>query len=283
VTSSGSPAGPGGSPAAARDGIADYQFIRMLGAGNHGVYYLARRPERLGPGAELVAVKVLSGLSSQDTFRRATRELAAFAAVSSPDLVTLYDAGQQGEELYYSMEYFPGGSLGDPAQPAARQAALSAVAGAARAAHALHEAGIAHNDIKPGNVMLPDDGGGKLADLGLSRVLTPGMTVSGLGSTASVEYLDPAVLRGAAPSRASDIFALGATLHWALAGEGLYGELPADNALVAMRRVLSRQPVVSGALDPAARDLVSEAISEDPARRPPTAQALAGRVAALAA
>jgi len=217
VITSGSPAGSGGGPAAARDGIADYQFIRMLGAGNHGVYYLASRPERLGPGAELVAVKVLSGVSSQDTFRRATRELAAFAAVSSPDLVTLYDAGQQGEELYYSMEYFPSGSLAEPAQPAPRQAALSAVAGAARAAHALHEAGIAHNDIKPGNVMLPDDGGGKLADLGLSRVLTPGMTVSGLGSTASVEYLDPAVLRGAAPSRASDIFALGATLHRALA------------------------------------------------------------------
>jgi eukaryotic-like serine/threonine-protein kinase len=283
VISSGSPAGSGGGPAAARDGIADYQFIRMLGAGNHGVYYLAGRPERLGPGAELVAVKVLSGASSQDTFRRATRELAAFAAVSSPDLVTLYDAGQQGEELYYSMEYFPGGSLADPAQPPPDQAALAAVAGAARAAHALHEAGIVHNDIKPGNVMLPEEGGGKLADLGLSRVLTPGMTVSGLGSTASVEYLDPAVLRGQAPSRASDIFALGATLHRALAGEGLYGELPGDNALVAMRRVLSRQPVVSGTLDPAARDLVSDAISEDSARRPVTAQELAGRVEALAA
>src|SRR6185437_7377668 len=128
------------------------------------------------------AVKVLSGASSQDTFRRATRELAAFAAVSSPDLVTLFDAGQQGDELYYSMEYFPGGSLAAPQQPPPREVVLSAMAGAARAAHALHEAGLAHNDIKPGNVMLPADGGGKLADLGLSRVLTPGMTVSGLGS-----------------------------------------------------------------------------------------------------
>jgi len=273
--------GSGSGPAAARDGIADYQFSRMLGAGNHGVFYLARRPERLGPGDELVAVKVLSGASSQDTFRRATRELAAFAAVSSPDLVTLFDAGQQGDELYYSMEYFPGGSLADPQQPPSRAAALSAMAGAARAAHALHEAGLAHNDIKPGNVMLPAGGGGKLADLGLSRVLTPGMTVSGLGSAASVEYIDPALIRGKAPSRASDVFALGATLHRALAGEGLYGDLPADNALVAMRRVLSRQPVVSGALDPATRDVVTDAISEDPARRPATALELAARVEAL--
>src|SRR2546425_5056168 len=53
--------------AAARQGIADYHFIKVLGAGNHGVFYLARRPERLPVSCEFVAVKVLSGASSQDT------------------------------------------------------------------------------------------------------------------------------------------------------------------------------------------------------------------------
>src|SRR5499425_1820786 len=166
--------------AAARQGIADYQFVKMLGAGNHGVFYLARRPERLPVDGEFVAVKVLSGVSGQDTFRRAIRELKAFAAVESPFLVTLYDAGQQGNDLYYSMEYLVGGSLADPAEPVTRQAAITALANAARAAHALHEAGIAHNDIKPGNILLLPDGG-KLADLGLSQALTPGLTVTGFG------------------------------------------------------------------------------------------------------
>jgi eukaryotic-like serine/threonine-protein kinase len=267
--------------ALARDGIADYRFVKVLGAGNHGVFYLARRPQRLPADAEFVAVKVLSGASRQDTFRRATRELAAFAAVSSPDLVTLYDAGQQGDDLYYSMEYLPGGSLADPAEPLQRLATLTAVAHAARAAHALHDAGMAHNDIKPGNVLL-HAGGGKLADLGLTRLLTPGLTVTGLGSTASVEYIDPALIRGQAPSRASDVFALGATLHRALTGEGLYGELPSDNALVAMRRVLSRPAVISAGLDAAARDVIGSAISPDAALRPPTAWQLAERVQALA-
>ena len=78
-----------------RDGIADYKFIRQLGAGSHGVFYLAYPPKRLPVAAEYVAVKVLSGGSSQDVFRWAHRELAAFAAVSSPYLVTLYDAGQR--------------------------------------------------------------------------------------------------------------------------------------------------------------------------------------------
>ena len=66
-----------------RDGIADYKFIRPLGAGSHGVFYLANRPERLRIDQEFVAVKVLTGSNSQDTFRRATRELAAFAAVTA--------------------------------------------------------------------------------------------------------------------------------------------------------------------------------------------------------
>jgi serine/threonine protein kinase len=267
---------------AARDGIADYRFVKALGAGNHGVFYLARRPERLPVSAEFVAVKVLSGVSSQDTFRRTMRELAAFAAVSSPFLVTLYDAGQQGDEMYYSMEYLADGSLADLAEPVQPPAALVALADAARAADALHEAGIAHNDIKPGNILL-HPGGAKLADLGLSRLLTPGLTITGLGSAASVEYIDPALIRGAAPSRTSDIFALGATLHRVLTGEGLYGDLPPDSTLVAMRRVLSRPAGISARLDPAAAELIASTISEDEAMRPATARQLAERIEALAA
>jgi eukaryotic-like serine/threonine-protein kinase len=264
------------------DGIADYQFIRRLGDGGHGVFYLARRPDRLPVDAEFVAVKVLSGGSSQDVFRHAARELAAFAAVSSPYLVTLYDAGQQGEQLYYSMEYLPGGSLASPAEPVGRAAALTAVAHAARAAHALHEAGIAHRDIKPGNVLL-HAGGGKLADLGLSQVLAPGMTVTGMGSAEDIGYMDPALMRGDRPSRASDVFSLGATVHYALTGEGLYGPLPPDDPMLAMRRVMTRAPVIAAGLDPAAAKVIAWATDTDPAARPATALELAERIEALAA
>ena len=265
-----------------RPGIADYQFIRMLGKGNHGVFYLANRPERLHIEAEYVAVKVLSGSNSQDTFRRATRELAAFARVKSPYLVTLYDAGQQGDDLYYSMEYLPAGSLADSSDSVRPREALRAVADAARAADALHEAGIAHNDIKPGNVML-HDGGAKLSDLGLSQLLTPGLTITGLGSAGSVEYLDPAIIRGEMPSRATDIFALGATLHRVMSGSGLYGELPTDNTMVAMRRVLGHPPVISENLTGEVRAVIAAAIDPNPAGRPNTAAELADRIDVIAA
>ena len=266
--------------AADRTGIADYRFARMLGAGNHGVFYLAHRPERLHIDAEFVAVKVLSGSNSQDTFRRATRELAAFAAVRSPFLVTLYDAGQQGDDLYYSMEYLPEGSLADATGALRPAQVLIAVADAARAADALHEAGIAHNDIKPGNIMLRD-GHAKLSDLGLSQLLTPGLTITGIGSTGSVEYLDPAIIRGEVPGRATDIFALGATLHRALTGTGLYGDLPTNNTMLAMRRVLSHDPQISPNLPAGIRALIASAIDQDPAARPATAGEFAARIDAL--
>ncbi len=263
-----------------RTGIADYRFVRHLGAGNHGVFYLANRPDRLHIDAEFVAVKVLSGSNSQDTFRRATRELAAFAAVRSPYLVTLYDAGQQGDDLYYSMEYLPAGSLADAIGSVPPNQVLAAVADAARAAHALHEAGIAHNDIKPGNVLL-HDGHAKLSDLGLSQLLAPGMTMTGLGSTGSVEYLDPAVIRGELPGRATDIFALGSTLHRALTGTGLYGDLPTDNTMLAMRRVLSHAPEISPNLPPGVREVIASAIDPNQAARPATAADLAAGIDAL--
>src|SRR5258706_12652474 len=98
-------------------GIADYEFVRPLGAGNHGRFFLAKRPPRLPVDAEHVAVKVLSGESTVDTFRRGTREMKAFAAVRSPFPVTLYDAGQHDGVFYYSMEYLAGGSLAHPPQP----------------------------------------------------------------------------------------------------------------------------------------------------------------------
>jgi eukaryotic-like serine/threonine-protein kinase len=261
-------------------GIADYRFVRNLGAGNHGVFYLAYRPQRLHIDAEFVAVKVLTGSNSQDTFRRATRELAAFAAVRSPYLVTLYDAGQQGDDLYYSMEYLPAGSLADAIGAIPPGQVLAAVADAARAAHALHEAGIAHNDIKPGNVMLHDSHA-KLSDLGLSQLLAPGLTITGLGSTGSVEYLDPAIIRGEMPGRATDIFALGATLHRALTGTGLYGELPTNNTMLAMRRVLSHTPEISPNLPAAVREVIASAIDPNHAARPATAADLAASIDAL--
>lgn len=261
-------------------GIADYVFVRSLGQGNQGEFFLAVPPARLGVDAEFVAVKVLIGETSDDTFRRATRELRAFASVESPYLIKVYDAGQDAGRFFYCMAYFPRGALAAPATPLAPGEIRRAVAEAARAAHALHEGGIVHQGIKPKNILLGEDHA-YLSDLGLAQLLAPGQTVTGLGPIGEVEYLDPAILLGKRGSRASDIWSLGATLHRALTGTSVYGELPAQ-PLLAIRTMLSRRPTLSPALSPAEAALIASCFAEDPADRPPTAQALAEAIEQLA-
>ena len=92
-------------------GVADYIFERPLWSGNHGTFWLARTPERLGVDEPHVAVKLLDQHASDDEFRRMTNELRLFAAVSSPHLVQLYDAGHHEGRLYYSSRFHPDGSL----------------------------------------------------------------------------------------------------------------------------------------------------------------------------
>jgi eukaryotic-like serine/threonine-protein kinase len=258
--------------------IADYVIVRLLGEGNHGRYYLARPPARLGLADEFVALKVFGDRVGDLAYDRGVRELRAFAAVRSPYLVKVYDAVLE-DTFAYAMQYFPGGSLAAPSVPVTRRDVVRALEHAARAAHALHEAGIAHGDIKPANVLLADDGG-RLSDLGIARFMAPGATLTSMGRASSVEFLDPDLIGGARPSRRTEVWALGATIHRVLAGVGLYGELPDSQALLAIRRVLAGTPQISPSLAPDAAELVRRCLADDD-RRLPTAEAVADGLAGL--
>jgi eukaryotic-like serine/threonine-protein kinase len=260
--------------------IADYKFVRWLGEGNHGNFYLAETPTRLQLDVGLVVVKVLDGATSNDGFRRATRELRVFASIDSPYLVTLFDAGQDGNSFFYAMEYFPMGSLASPSRPIEPPGVLRALTDAARAAHALHESGVAHRDIKPANIEL-HEGGAKLSDLGMAQLLTPGLTVTGMGPIGSVEFIDPLLIRGGRASRATDIWSLGTVTHRAITGRGVYGELPSDDPLLALRRVLSATPALDPSLSAPEAELVSSCLAPDPGDRPPTAEDVAKRLEEL--
>ena len=266
--------------------VADYVVVRQLGEGNHGRSYLARPPARLELAEEFVALKVFGDRVGELAYERGVRELRAFAAVRSPYLVTVYDAVLE-DTFAYAMQYFPLGSLSAPARPLARTEVHRALENAARAAHALHEAGMAHSDIKPANVLLTEGSGGsaagiggRLSDLGLARFLAPGATLTSMGRASSVEYVDPDVIGGARPTRRTEIWALGATVHRALAGTGLYGELPDAQPLLAIRKVLGAQPQIDPALRPDEAELVRLCLAPDDGRLP-TAEAVADRLAAL--
>ena len=260
-------------------GIADYEFVRPLGESNYGTNYLAKAPARLGIAADEVVVKVIAGPTSDDAFRRATRELKHFSVADSDRLVAVYDAGRHGGAFYYAMEYLPLGSLESPHVEIDTSRRVAAVRDAALAAHALHERGIAHRDIKPANILLAEDGG-RLADLGLSQLLSPGMVTTGLGQI-GLEFTDPAIMLGAQASRASDVWSLGASLHFAITGKGVYGDLKGTEPLLLVRSILASQPTLSADLPEAARALIDACLDADVTARPRTAAEVAERASGL--
>lgn len=260
--------------------VADYPVHRRLGRGNSGCVYLARPPRRLGRSEEFVAVKVFDGPCADVAFERVVEELRAVSALESPYVAKILEAGLDGDSFYYVMEHIPLGSLAAPGRPLSHTEVLLAVSHAARAAHVLHEAGIAHAAIKPQNVLI-GSGCALLSDIGLGRHLRPGITMTGVATSSAVEYVDPAVLRGASPSRSSEVWALGATLHRAVAGIGLYGELSDSEPLLAIRRVMSAAPTLAPRLSREIADIL-RACLQSPERRIPTADALAVRLTELA-
>ncbi len=275
MTAAGSPTPP------PLTGIADYRLLSRAEDGSHNVLYRAEPPARLGlPTGSVVVVKLLEG-TGERAFGRLSRLLQTFAAVQCPQLVPLLDAGQHDDIFFYTTPDWPLGTLARPLQPTSPAAALAALADTARAAHALHEVGIAHRDISPSTVLLRPQGAW-LGGLDLARAAMSGGSVTSMASLHSVGYVDPAVIRGDAPSRATDIYSLGATLHFAATGVGVHPDLPEDDPVLAVRRVLRDAPHLSDRLDPALAQVVTACLNPDPLQRPATAAELAAILDRLA-
>jgi eukaryotic-like serine/threonine-protein kinase len=254
-----------------------YRLVRVIAAGGMGVVWegwdeLLERP---------VAVKQLRtqpGVSEEEAEtakNRAMREARIAARLHHPNAVPVFDAVEQDGQPCLVMQYVPSTPLSavlrDDGPLAPREAARigAQVASALAAAHRL---GIVHRDIKPGNVLLDEDGRALISDFGISRALgDTTLTSTGLvhGTPA---YLAPEVARGDDSTFASDVFSLGSTLYAALEGTPPFG---ADaNSIAVLHRVAMGDfppPRHAGALTP----LLLEMLAAEPGRRPPMTQVAA--------
>src|ERR1700674_623557 len=208
--------------------LSSYEILAPLGSGGMGVVYRAR-DTRLN---REVAVKVLSPTFADDPnlLMRFRREAHVLASLNHPNIVTIYDVGQDGRTVYIAMELVDGRTLDEipaiGAMPTSNllDIAVQIVAGLAVA----HESGIVHRDLKPKNVMIRKDGLTKILDFGLSK-LTPGFPTpaSDVAAAATekgvllgtIDYMSPEQASGLATDFRSDQFSFGSLLYEMVTGK----------------------------------------------------------------
>ncbi|MEU9018888.1 Stk1 family PASTA domain-containing Ser/Thr kinase [Actinomadura sp. NPDC048394] len=258
-----------------------YRIESRIARGGMATVYVARdiRLDRT------IAIKVMhAGLASDEDFvARFIGEAKAAAALSHPNVVAVYDQRSDGEHVFLVMEYVPGRTLRDALTELGRlgpRSALEIMQPVLAALGAAHRAGLVHRDVKPENVLICEDGTIKVADFGLARAESASkMTKTGM-IIGTVGYLAPEqVLQGTADVR-SDVYAAGIMLF-----ELLTGHLPhqADTPLaVAYKHVNEVVPPPSSVVPGIPRrvdELVTDATSHDPARRPEDANQYLAEVA----
>jgi hypothetical protein len=249
---------------------ARYRVVSRVGGGSMGVVWQARDDvlRRDVAVKELLLQPGISVQQADEARRRAMREGRITARLHHPNAITVYDVAEHNGRPCLIMEFLPSTSLADvlvertvlPVTDVARIG--EQVAGALASAH---DAGIVHRDVKPGNVLLTDDGTAKLTDFGISRAVGDG-TITATGVLAGTPaYLPPEVVEGQDADFRSDVFSLGATLYAAVEGAPPFGLT--DNPIAMLHQIATKDilpPTKSGALT---RTLVWM-LAKDPAQRP---------------
>ncbi|MBV8956166.1 MAG: serine/threonine protein kinase [Solirubrobacterales bacterium] len=252
--------------------FAGYQVENVVGLGGIGILYRARQL-RLD---RLVALKLVEPDVARDPVvrERLRREARAVASLDHPNVVPLYEAGEEDGNVYIVTRWIEGTELGTLIQRDGPLPAAQAARVAAQIASALeiaHERGLIHRDVKPSNVILTSDGHVYLTDFGLAKraETAPGLTAADqiLGT---VDYVAPEVIEGGEPDAPSDIYSLGCLLFEMLSGAPPFAEHKGGMAKMWAHvnaqtpSLRERRPDVPAELE----DLVGRATAKAPEARP---------------
>ncbi len=252
------PAGLGecGATAAPRIGqrLGPWQIVALLGTGGMGEVFEAKRAD--GAFVGLSAVKLLRhGMDSVLVLQRFAQERQALARLNHPHIAHLYDAGLSGDGApYFVMELVRGVAIDVAVKPLVLEARLALFLQLADAVAHAHRNLLVHRDLKPGNVLVNEDGQVKLLDFGIAKALDPLDGADADQTLASQRpftphYASPEQVRGEPVSTATDIYSLGVLLYQLLTGVRPTGR-NATTAAAAARSVLDEQPTRPSALSP---------------------------------
>jgi len=261
--------------------LGPYELVDLIGSGGMGKVYRARDP-RLRRD---VAVKVLQA-SDERAVARFKTEARAVAAITHPNIMAVFDYGEQDGTAYIVYELLEGESLRRRIIRGALpwRHAVEVAADIATGLAAAHAKGIVHGDVKPENVFITADGRVTLVDFGLARLAAANDAADGAtepldgagGIMGTLAYMAPETLGGEPPSAASDIFALGCVLYEMIAGRSAF---LAETPVTTLNRVLNGEPVpiAASAMDvpEEIEALIQRCLSKQPSNRFVSARDLA--------
>ncbi len=248
--------------------IADrYRLVSLLGRGGTAEVWRAED----GALGRSVALKLVT-VPTDDSAARAGEEARLLAKLSHPSLVPVYDAGtDERDRPWVVMELVEGETLSDTIRrgpvPSARSAQIGA--SVAEALSYVHAQGLVHRDVKPGNVLMGQDGRVRLTDFGIARLVDSARVTSTGMMVGTASYLAPEQVAGEPVGPPADVYALGLVLLECLTGQREYSGSTVEVALAR----LHRQPVVPPALPAGWPGLLASMTAREPAVRPEPGEA----------
>ena len=259
--------------------LGDYELLHEIARGGMGVVYKARQISL----NRIVALKMIKSgeLAGEDEKLRFRTEAEAAAQLDHPNIVGIYEVGEQDGQQFFSMRFVEGTGLDERLKdgPLPPSDAAELINMTAEAVHYAHEKGIVHRDLKPANVLLEADNKPRITDFGLAKNITDdsGMTATGqvMGSPS---FMPPEQAAGQTRKigRRADVYSLGAMLYALLTGRPPF---QAASIMETLKQVLEKEPVSPRVLNPSVdRDLETiclKALEKNRENRYATARALA--------
>lgn len=256
--------------------LGHYQILREAGRGGMSMVYEAE-DTRIGRRVALKVISAPLSLAPEQhaaMIARLKREARAIARLSHPNIVTIFDIGEDDGQHFIVMEFLEGLTLRERiAEGPLPLAEVSAILdGVASGLDAVHAAGIIHRDIKPSNVMLLPGGGVKLMDFGVARGHEDTLVTQAGSIVGSPTYMAPEQTEGAESSAATDLWSLGVTLYEMLAGRPPFS---GENVPRILYQVAHEKPPTLPLATTALRDVLNRALEKKPDRRYKSARQLA--------
>lgn len=246
-----------------------YKIKRMIGGGGMANVYLAY-DEIL---SREVAIKVLRPEYANDPefIERFDREAQAATSLSHPNIVNIYDVGEEEDILYIVMEYVKGRTLKEYIQQQGSVDVVEAVEIMKQLTNAIgqaHVSGLIHRDIKPQNILMDDYGNVKITDFGIAIALSATVLTQTNSILGSVHYLSPEQARGGMATKKSDIYALGIVFFELLTGQmPFFGQSPVSIALKHLHEEVPSVRRTKENIPQSIENIVRKATTKDPVHR----------------